>query len=189
MRNRLRVMPRGVTGPEVRFGVPLGALAFALLLGAIILAFAGNDPIEAYRTMFDSSLNGWKAQSRTLALATPLILTGLAAAVAFQMRVYNIGGEGQLYLGAIGASWVGLALPASTPTPLMLSAMLIVGASGRCLLGAPRRNPQGVLQRRRDHHHLDAQLHRAVADELADLWFAELLARSAASGTGRKASA
>lgn len=126
-------MPRGVTGPTVRFGVPVGALAFALLLGAIILAIAGNDPIEAYRTMFDASLNGWKSQSRTLALATPLILTGLAAAVAFQMRVYNIGGEGQLYLGAIGASWVGLALPATTPAPLMLSAMLIVGAlAGAC---------------------------------------------------------
>ena len=80
-------MPRGVTGPSVRFGVPVGALGFALLLGAIILAIAGNDPIEAYRTMFDASLNGWKSQSRTLALATPLILTGLAAAVAFQMRV------------------------------------------------------------------------------------------------------
>lgn len=112
----------------VRFGVPFAALVVALLLGAIILGIAGNDPIEAYRTMFDASLNGWKAITRTLALATPLILTGLAAAVAFQMRVYNIGGEGQLYLGAIAASWVGLALPETTPMALMLSAMLVAGA-------------------------------------------------------------
>lgn len=128
MTSRLRVTPRGFSGPAVRFGVPFGALVFALLLGAVILAIAGNNPIEAYTTMFDSSLNGWTAMARTLALATPMILTGLAAAVAFQMKVYNIGGEGQLYLGAIAASWVGLWLPASTPMPIMLGAMLIVGA-------------------------------------------------------------
>lgn len=127
MRNRIRVTPRGFSGPSVRFGVPFAALVVALLLGAIILGIAGNNPIEAYRTMFDASLNGWSSMARTLALATPLILTGLAAAVAFQMRVYNIGGEGQLYIGAIAASWVGLILPPTTPMVLMLSAMVIVG--------------------------------------------------------------
>lgn len=128
MTSRIRVMPRGFSGPGVRFGVPFSALIVALLLGAIILALAGNDPIEAYRTMFDASLNGWSSITRTLALATPLILTGLAAAVAFQMRVYNIGGEGQLYLGAIAASYVGLALPETTPIVIMLGAMLLAGA-------------------------------------------------------------
>ena len=81
MRSRIRVTPRGVSGPSVRFGVPFAALIVALLLGAIILTIAGNDPIEAYRAMFDTSLSDWKAITRTLALATPLILTGLAAAV------------------------------------------------------------------------------------------------------------
>lgn len=128
MRGRFRVTPRGFSGPAVRFGVPLIALLVALALGAVILAIAGNDPFEAYRTMFDASLNGWNPMTRTLALATPLILTGLAAAVAFQMRVYNIGGEGQLYIGAIAGSFVGLALPAGTPTVFMLSAMVLVGA-------------------------------------------------------------
>jgi len=133
MMGRIRVIPRGFAGPGVRFGVPFGALIVALLLGAIILAIAGNDPFEAYSTMFDASLNGWSSITRTLALATPLILTGLAAAVAFQMRVYNIGGEGQLYLGAIAASYVGLALPATTPIVLMLGAMLLAGATAGAL--------------------------------------------------------
>ncbi len=130
MMGRIRVTPRGLAGPGVRFGVPLLALVFALLLGGIILSLAGNDPFQAYWTMFDSSLNGWTAITRTLALATPLILTGLAAAVAFQMRVYNIGGEGQLYIGAIAGSWVGLTLPEGTPAVFMLSAMLLGGAMG-----------------------------------------------------------
>jgi len=128
MMGRIRVTPRGFSGPAVRFGVPAAALVVALLLGAIILALAGNSPFEAYRTMFDASLNGTTALTRTLALATPLILTGLAAAVAFQMRVYNIGGEGQLYLGAIGASWVGLALPETTPMAVTLALMVLAGA-------------------------------------------------------------
>ena len=128
MRGRFRVTPRGFSGPAVRFGVPLIALLVALALGAVILAIAGNDPFEAYRTMFDASLNGWNPMTRTLALATPLILTGLAAAVAFQMRVYNIGGEGQLYIGAIAGSFVGLALPAGTPTVFMPAFHRVSGA-------------------------------------------------------------
>lgn len=125
---RIRVTPRGNANSIVRFGVPLLALVAALVIGGVILIIAGNNPIEAYITLFDSSLNGWTAWARTLALATPLILTGLAAAVAFQMRIYNIGGEGQLYMGAIAASGVGLWLPETTPTVLTLSAMVIVGA-------------------------------------------------------------
>ncbi len=125
---RIRVSPRGIAGSWVRFGVPLLALIVALLIGAVILTIAGNNAVEAYITLFDSSLNGWTPLARTLALATPLILTGLAAAVAFQMRIYNIGGEGQLYLGAIAASGVGLYLPETTPAVLMLSAMVVAGA-------------------------------------------------------------
>jgi len=128
MISRLRVTPRGFAGPAVRFGVPFAALVVALVVGAILLAVSGSNPLEAYRTMFNASLNGWNPMTRTLALATPLILTGLAAAVAFQMRVYNIGGEGQLYMGAIAASWVGLALPAETPMAIMLASMVAFGA-------------------------------------------------------------
>jgi len=130
---RIKVTPRGFGGPFVRFGIPVAALFVALLLGALILLAAGDNPVDAYRTMFDASLSGPTAWARTLALATPLILTGLAAAVAFQMRVYNIGAEGQLYIGAIAASGVGLALPEATPMVLMLGAMLIVGAMAGAL--------------------------------------------------------
>ena len=125
---RLHVVPRGFAGPAVRFGIPFAALVVALMIGAILLGVSGSDPLEAYRTMFNASLNGWNPLTRTLALATPLVLTGLAAAVAFQMRVYNIGAEGQLYLGAIAASWTGLFLPADIPAVLMLAAMVGFGA-------------------------------------------------------------
>lgn len=104
------------------------SLVVALGLGAAILAVTGADPLEAYRTMFDASLNGTAAIERTLTYATPLILTGLAAAVSFRMRTYNIGAEGQLFMGAIAASGVALALPADLPTPLILLAVIGAGA-------------------------------------------------------------
>jgi ABC-type uncharacterized transport system permease subunit len=126
--SRISIEPRAHGGAHVHLGVPMASLAVALLVGAVILAVAGNSAFEAYRTMFDASLNGWKAFSRTLTLATPLILTGLAAAVAFRMKIYNIGGEGQLYLGAIVSSWLALALPADLPKPLMLLVFLVGGA-------------------------------------------------------------
>lgn len=122
-----RVEPRAAASRPVRFGVPLGALVVALALGALILAAGGDDPIDAYRAMFDASLRGWRPITRTLTYATPLILTGLAAAVAFRMKVYNIGAEGQLFVGAIAASWVGLALPAGTPKAIMLPLVLLGG--------------------------------------------------------------
>ena len=72
---RLRVTPRGFAGPVVRFGVPFAALLVALAIGALLLAASGSNPLEAYRTMYNASLNGWNPITRTLALATPLILT------------------------------------------------------------------------------------------------------------------
>ena len=126
--SRITVEPRAHGGAHVRFGVPVASLVVALILGGVVLAAAGNSPFEAYRTMFDASLNGWTSLSRSLTLATPLILTGLAAAVAFRMKVYNIGAEGQLYLGAIVSTWVALALPADLPKPLMLFLFVLGGA-------------------------------------------------------------
>jgi ABC-type uncharacterized transport system permease subunit len=125
---RISVEPRAAASPLVRFGVPVAALAAALVVGGLILAAAGNNPLEAYETMFNASMNGKRSITRTLALATPLILTGLAAAVAFRMRVYNIGAEGQLYMGAVAASWLALALPAGLPKPIMLTAFILGGA-------------------------------------------------------------
>lgn len=134
--SRIAVEPRAHGGAHVRFGVPVASLICALLVGALILAVAGNNPLEAYRTMFDASLNGARPLQRSLTLATPLILTGLAAAVAFRMKIYNIGAEGQLYLGAIAASWFALVLPADLPSPVMLLIVLVGGAIGGAVWAA-----------------------------------------------------
>lgn len=145
MRNPIVITPRPGGDLRSSLGVPVAALAVAMLVGAVILRGAGNDPVEAYRTMFESSLQGWQPIRRTLTLATPLVLTGLAAAVAFRMRLYNIGAEGQLYFGAIGAAGLALWLPASTPSPVMLLVVLIGGAAAGAAWAGVAAVPKAVF--------------------------------------------
>ena len=95
----------------------IGAVAVALVIGGLIIALVGGDPVRAYVHIADGAFGDIGVMSDTLVTATPLILAGLACALAFRMRLWNIGAEGQFLLGAWGASAVVLAplLPAGTP--------------------------------------------------------------------------
>ena len=109
--------------------VPVGSIVFSFGVMAIILAATGHDPGSTYRRMIDSAFVADGALTSTLTFATPIVFTGLAAAAAFRMQLYNIGGEGQFYLGAIAA--VGIALYLGdhgvTSTPLYVLAMCLAG--------------------------------------------------------------
>lgn len=107
--------------------VPLASLAAAFLLGAVVLLLTGHDPVDTYRRLVDAAFLADGALSATLESATPLLFTGLAAAVAFRINLFNIGGEGQLYLGAMGAAAVALLL-AGAPTAVQIPAMVLAGA-------------------------------------------------------------
>jgi general nucleoside transport system permease protein len=107
--------------------VPVCSLAVAFLLGALLLAITGHEPVSSYRRLFDSAFVRPHALTGTLTTATPLVFTGLAAAFAFRMNLFNIGGEGQLYMGAIGAAGVGLAIGDGDPA-LSVVAMIVAGA-------------------------------------------------------------
>lgn len=110
---------------------PVSAVLCALLLAAIPLLAAGQNPFTAYGLMIQGAFGGLFALTETLTRATPLILTGLAAAVAFRAKLWNIGLEGQLYLGAVGAVVVGsgaVDAPATILIPLTLIAGAVAGA-------------------------------------------------------------
>ena len=112
------------------------AIFVALLLGAILLAYGGLDPIRAYREMFRAGFFQPYSFSDILVKATPLILAGLGVSIAFRMRLWNIGAEGQLYLGAWATAGTALFwLPPETPKPLMLAAMTIAGFTAGALWG------------------------------------------------------
>lgn len=122
---RLEVRPH--PSPALRATAPLLAVALAMLLAALPLALAGADVMEAYRRMAVASLGSPFALAETLTRATPLILTGLAAAIAFRARLWNIGAEGQLYLGAVAAVALGSGAIAAPPA-LLLPLVLLGGA-------------------------------------------------------------
>ncbi len=141
----LVVTPRAKPSALLRFGVPFAALLAALVVGGLVMLLTGANPVDAYREMWDTALGGWRPMTRTLTAATPLILTGLCAAVAFRMRVYNIGGEGQLYLGAMAAAATALAMPESTPGPLMLVLVMAAGALAGAVWAALAAVPKAYL--------------------------------------------
>ncbi len=129
MSKRVSISPRATPPWTVRLVVPTASLIAAAVVGGLVIAMAGNDAFEAYKTMLDSSFNGLRPLTRTMTLATPLILTGLAAAIAFRMKVWNIGAEGQLYMGAVVASGLALTIPSDIPKPLMIVVILLGGAA------------------------------------------------------------
>ena len=130
----IRLEPRGhQASPWLGLAVPVVAVAAALVVGAVFLAIEGFSPVDAYSKLVQSSFTTLYGITDTLAVATPLILTGLAAAVAMRVNLYNIGGEGQLYIGAITASGTALALGDSLPAGLAVPIVLAAGAAGGAL--------------------------------------------------------
>ena len=103
----LRVEPRSTVSWFFKLGVPLASAILSLFLAAIPLAFAGADISLAYQFMIKGVFGSIFSFSEMLTRATPLIFTGLAATIAFRARLWNIGAEGQLYLGAMAAVAVG----------------------------------------------------------------------------------
>lgn len=106
-----------------------GAVAAALVVGAVFLAATGRDPWAAYQDMAAGAFGGRFAIEQTLIKATPLMLTGLGVSLAFTMGLWNIGAEGQLAMGALAASWLALTHP-HLPAGLLLPGMTLLGALG-----------------------------------------------------------
>jgi simple sugar transport system permease protein len=124
----------------------VAAVVVALTISGAIIAFVGGDPIRSYLHILESSFGSVGVLSDTLVKATPLILTGLACALAFRMRLWNIGAEGQFLMGAWGASAVVLVplLPSGTPGVVLIPAMMAAGM----LAGAVWGFIPGVLRAR-----------------------------------------
>lgn len=109
----------------------LGALALAFLIGAILIAATQKSliaPWESYKALFLGAFGSISAWAATLARTTPLLLTGLAVAVALRAGLFNIGGQGQMVVGGLAAAWAGFALPA--PAPALLPLCLLAGMLG-----------------------------------------------------------
>ena len=106
------------------------SIALALLVGAGIMLVTGHDPITGYGAMLSGALGSGRAIGDTLAKSATLCLTGLATAIAAQAGIFNVGGEGQLYFGAMASALLGSALTGVSPViavPLCLMGAMVAG--------------------------------------------------------------
>jgi simple sugar transport system permease protein len=116
---------------------PVSAVFAALLLCSVLIMWAGVPVLEAYFLLFKGAFGSSFALKETFTRSIPLIFTGLAVAVAFRSKFYNIGAEGQLYAGALAAVYFGTGM-VSLPVYLMIPFLLLVGAlAGGLLLLVP----------------------------------------------------
>ena len=122
--------PRERVSVGVAGVAPIAAVAVALALCSVLIAWTGESVFEAYGLLIKGAFGSTFAISETLSRATPLLLTGLAAAVAFRAKFWNIGAEGQLYCGALAATWIGtgmIELPPILMIPLLFAAGALAG--------------------------------------------------------------
>jgi general nucleoside transport system permease protein len=131
----MRLERRSQTSRAMVLAAPFAAVALTLLVTSLLVAWAGAPVGRAYALLLEGGFGSRFAITETLTRATPLILTGLAAAVAFRARLFNIGAEGQLYAGALAAVAVGgqhggdgFAVPPVLLFPLMIGAAALAGA-------------------------------------------------------------
>lgn len=117
--------------------ISVGAVVLAFIVGGIIFKMIGGEPLKVFTFFIRNTFGSWPAFSDTLVKATPLIFTGLACTVAFKMKMWNIGAEGQLFMGAWFSSFVVLfpLVGAETPRWIVISLMLIFGMIGGALYG------------------------------------------------------
>jgi ABC-type uncharacterized transport system permease subunit len=108
------------------------SLLLAFLLGALIIRFSGFNPLEVYKMMFAGAFTTSYGISETIVKAIPLLLAGLGVSIAFRMLLWNIGAEGQLYMGAFAATWVALTFP-NLPRVILLVLLVIAGFLGGAL--------------------------------------------------------
>jgi len=110
---------------DVKFFVPFASASLAFVAGAIILGSAGVDVGNAYAIMFRGAFGSVFGFGDVLLKTTSLILVGLAVSVAFRCRQWNIGAEGQLYMGALGGAIVGISLIGAVPGIAILAVIVV----------------------------------------------------------------
>ncbi|NIA55445.1 ABC transporter permease [Massilia sp. TW-1] len=137
-------LPRWATA----FVLPVLNLISALLVAALVIHLLGESPAESLRILVDSAILDPEGLAYTLFYASTFIFAGLAVSIAMQAGLFNIGAEGQMYIGGLGLTWAVLALDAHLPGILMIPLAMI----GAAVFGALWAFIPGYLQAKRGSH-------------------------------------
>jgi ABC-type uncharacterized transport system permease subunit len=139
-----RVVWQPPSSHRLRAGLAsFGAVLLSLVVGGLLMVIAGGDPVAAYGSLIEGAFGTPYALGQLLILAVPLLIMGLGLALAFRGRVYNIGAEGQLFMGALAAGVVAIFLPVGFD-PLLILAATVAGVAA----GAAWGGIVGVLRAR-----------------------------------------
>ena len=125
----LRLEKRRSTPQWALILIPLLSVFIGLLFAGVFIAFTGKDPVDVYILMLEGAFGSEYGISETIVKAIPLILCSVGIGLAFRMQLWNIGGEGQLYMGAFAATWVVRTFP-DLPMPMMLAGMIAAAFVG-----------------------------------------------------------
>jgi general nucleoside transport system permease protein len=115
----------------VGLAVPAIAVAVGLVLGAVVVAVAGDSPLDAYAALVHGAVGTPSNIAASLVRSTPIAITGLGIAIAFKAGAFNLGGEGQMIAGALVGAVIANALP-----PLVAPLGLLIAIAAGCLAGA-----------------------------------------------------
>lgn len=137
-------LPRWATG----FVLPILNLVSALLVAGLVIHLLGESPSESLRILVDSAILDPEGLGYTLFYASTFIFAGLAVSIAMQAGLFNIGAEGQMYVGGLGLTWAVLALDAHLPAILMIPLAML----GAAVFGALWAFIPGYLQAKRGSH-------------------------------------
>jgi general nucleoside transport system permease protein len=141
---KITELPRWATA----FALPVLNLLSALLVAALVIHLLGESPTESLKILIDSAVINPEGLSYTLFYASTFIFTGLSVSIAMKAGLFNIGSEGQLYLGGLGLTVVMLLLDQSLPGWLLIPAAMI----GAAVFGAAWAFLPGYLQAKRGSH-------------------------------------
>ncbi len=118
--------------------VPAVAIVLAFMVSGLLILVWGSNPYEAYKSLFSGAFGSPNAWAATLIRLSPLVFTGLAITYGYRSGFFNIGAEGQLYMGALAATWVGTTfvdLPGIVLIPLMMLGAALIGSAMALLPG------------------------------------------------------
>jgi simple sugar transport system permease protein len=165
----------------LQFAAPVLAIAFGMLISSIIILAIGRNPLEVFGIMVRFSLGRTDSLFSILFKSTPLIFAGLAVAMSFRVNLYNIGVEGQYYIGAFCAAFVGFSLrglPAIVHLPLALLAAMAGGMLWALL-------PIALKIRRGAHEVITTIMMNYIASALILYLIADVFRDPAQAGTPR----
>ena len=124
----IRLAKRESMPAAAQWGIRIAAILLALVVGGLVILISGNNPVQGYATIVEGALGKTSGIRQTVKNFIPLLGAALAIAPCFKMRFWNIGAEGQITAGAVGASYFALFWADRLPSPVLLVVMALAGA-------------------------------------------------------------